>query len=365
MLARDQVQESLINLLKNAVKYTAQGTVALRIRGNATRLWFEVADTGRGIPRNKRHRLFRAYDRLDSPEPRAGGTGLGLTITEHLVKAMGGCIGHRDSPGGGSVFWIELPISIPAPAPTEVAPAAPPPEMRLSRILLADDLDLTRTVTAELLRSAGHVVTEVSGGEAAIAELQAGDFDLLLTDMRMPVVDGLEVTRRVRALPGHRGRTPVVLLTADLLALHIAETGRAGVDVCVRKPFTRTELLAAVATAARLTPVPDNKASDNVVLDEDALTELRQSLSDEALAAHLGTARGRIADLLTLLERQDAPDNPTLKDAVHDLIGVAGLLGLTPLSLSLRWFDTAEDRGAPGAALHEAATAALSALDRQ
>jgi hypothetical protein len=101
------------------------------------------------------------------------------------------------------------------------------------------------------------------------------------------------------------------------------------------------------------------------VLDEAALTELRQCLSESALAAHLDTAKRRIADLLALLQRPDASDNPTLRDAVHDIIGVAGLLGLGPLAESLRWFDTAEDRTAPGAALHEAATAALRALDRQ
>ena len=111
VLARDQLQQVLNNLLHNAVKYTDQGTVGLRVRGNPTRLWFEVADTGRGIPADKRHRLFRAYDRLDTANERADGTGLGLTITERFVNAMGGRIGHRANPGGGSVFWVELPIT--------------------------------------------------------------------------------------------------------------------------------------------------------------------------------------------------------------------------------------------------------------
>lgn len=365
MLERDRVRQMVINLLMNAVKFTAQGSVALRVTGDAARLRFAVADTGPGIPAGKRRRLFRAYDRLDTPASRAEGTGLGLSITERFVRRMGGQVGHRENPGGGSVFWIELPITEPVAAAPEVAPPPPPPEIRHLRILLADDLDLTRAVTAEFLRAAGHVVTEVADGETAVAEVQTRDFDVLLTDMRMPIVDGLEVTRRIRALPGHRGRTPVVLVTADLVALDAGESGQTGVDVCVRKPFTRAELLSAVAAAARLTPVPDEAAAANPVLNETAFTELKRSLGDPAFATHLDAATRRIADLLTLLEGPDAAEDPTVRDAVHDLAGVAGLLGLTALASSLRWFDTARDRSAPAAALHEAAAAAVRALRRQ
>jgi len=360
MAAHDQLQEVLTNLLHNAVKYTAQGTIALRVRGNSTRLWFEVADTGRGIPQDKKWRLFRPYDRLDSPAFQADGTGLGLTITEHLVKAMGGSIGHRDNPAGGSVFWIELPIAEPDPLVAKAAEATlpPPPEPARLRILLADDLDLTRRITADFLRTGGHVVTEAPDGEAAIAEIQAQDFDVVLTDMRMPIVDGLEVTRRIRAIPGHRGRTPVVLVTADLAVLNANVSGPAGVN-------TRGELLAAVSTAARQSPVPEAGAATNLVLDESVLGELRQCLSDEAYRSHVQVASRRIDDLITLLQSPDADGSTPLRDAVHDLIGVAGLLGLTALSVNLQWFETADDRLEATAALVEAAAAAIRALRHQ
>jgi CheY-like chemotaxis protein len=169
----------------------------------------------------------------------------------------------------------------------------PPPAREIDhlRILLADDMDLTRVVAAEYRRAAGHTVTEVADGEAAIAEVEKRDFDVVLTDMRMPIVDGLEVTRWIRALPGHRGRTPVVLVTANLITNDHVALGGTGVDVCVLKPFTRAELLAAVATAARLMPVPAPHSAGNSVVDQYVLTELKDILGEEGFSAQVEVPR--------------------------------------------------------------------------
>jgi len=364
MLEQNRVQQMLINLLMNAVKFTAQGAVTLQVTRTTTWLRFAVADTGPGIPASKQHRLFHAYDRLDTPASRAEGSGLGLSITERFARRMGGRLGHSENPGGGSVFWFELPYVEPIATVEATVPAPLPPDIRHLCVLLADDNDQTRRITADFLRSGGHVVTDVTNGEAAIELVRQQDFDVVLTDMRMPIVDGFEVTRRIRALPGHRARTPIVLVTADLVAIRAGESGQTGVDVCVRKPFKRAELLAAVATAARLAPVPDAVASDHEALNPAALAELKQTAGDVAFAGHLDEAARRIAGLLALLERPDAPENPHLRETVHDLVGVAGMIGLTALASSLRCFDTAADRSAPSAALHEAAEASLLALRR-
>ncbi len=363
MLEPDRVQQMLNNLLMNAVKFTDQGSVALRVVGNTNQLRFEIADTGPGIPANKRNRLFRAYDRLGVPLTRGDGSGLGLSITERFARSMSGRVGHSENPGGGSVFWFELPFIEPLATQAEIVPPAPP-QIRHLRVLLADDSDLTRAVTGDYLRSGGHVVTEVTGGEAAIDLVRQQNFDVVLTDMRMPIVDGVEVTRRIRALPGHRARTPIVLITADIAAIRAGEAGRTGVDLCVQKPFTRTELLDAVAAAARLAPVPDAAGSDDPALNMIVLAELKQTAGDVAFAAHLNEAMRRIAELLKLLERPGAPENLELREAAHDLAGVSGMIGLTVLGSALRWFDTAADRTAPAAAVHEAAEASLLALRR-
>jgi len=356
MLAQDYVQRMLNNLLKNAVKFTMQGSVTLRVTGDTKHLRFEVADTGPGIPLAKRRRLFQENDRLDAPA-QIPGSGLGLWTAKGLVDVMGGTIGYADNPGGGSLFWTELPTSLPAePAFASPDAALPTPsgKTRQLSILLADDSDITRGVTVDFLRSAGHTVTEVTDGEAAIAEVQKRDFDVLLTDMRMPVTDGLEATRRIRALRGNRGQTPIVLVTADMSALDREATSQTGVDVCLKKPFNRVELLAAVDEAARLTPVREAAAWAGPAPDGNAPG-----------AGYLGAATCRIEELLQSLEKPGATEDPMVRETVHELVGVTGLLGFTSLSQSLRQFDIALRRSGPASERCGAAAAAIQALRRQ
>jgi signal transduction histidine kinase/DNA-binding response OmpR family regulator len=384
ILDRGLVEQVLVNLLMNAVNFTGAGTVDLRLTADPEWLRFEVTDTGPGIAANKRHRLFREYDRLDVRDSRAVGIGLGLWITRTIVIRLGGSIGHLENPGGGSVFWVELPL-LPAgetntaapdradslvarqPEPamedgTPVGTPVPVPPHRHLHILLADDMDVTREVTADFLRSAGHAVTEVADGEAAVREAQTRQFDVILTDMRMPVIDGLETTRRIRALPGHLGRTPIVLVTADLAALQRGASGQDGFDLCVMKPLTRPELLDAVDAAARLTPVPEVDDPDSPVLDPFILAQLCDSLGEATVDTHFRAAATRIEALLVLLRSPDATSGPEVRDAVHDLVGVAGMMGMTALSSCLRRFDIAEDREGPATALRDAAEATVKTL---
>jgi CheY-like chemotaxis protein len=223
-------------------------------------------------------------------------------------------------------------------------------------------MELTRLVAADYLRSAGHTVTEVADGETAIAGIQQQDFDVVLTDMRMPIIDGLELTRRVRALPGQRGRIPVVMVTANLIANDHIGSGGTGVDVCVMKPFTRTELLAAVESAAQLMPAPERDSTADPVLDRCILIELRDSLGAAGFSTQVEVMVRRIEDLLALLGSPDATQNPALRKALHDLGGGAGLFGLTALSSSLRRFDAGHGGAASAAALREIATQSEQAL---
>ena len=372
MLDRGLLEQILGNLLANAVKYTAEGTIALRLAQEGAWLRFEVADTGPGIGRHERHRLFRAYDRLGMRESRIEGTGLGLAITERLVKAMGGRIGHHDNPGGGSVFRVDIPAILPpAPPPEAAAPSeavSPPgPPMRPLRVLLADDLEVTRAVTADFLRGAGHTVVEAPDGETATRLAGEEDFDVIMTDMRMPGRDGLETTRRIRALPGRRGHVPVVLVTADLAARDLETSGGTGIDLCLMKPFTRAELLATAAAAARMAR-PGMVSPTLPVLDEDILADLHLSMGADAVEAHFRSAARRIEDFLTLLDDTHASvgasGGAAIGDAAHDLIGVTGLLGLRALSACLRQFDIQADHDAIPA-LRGIASEALLALRRR
>jgi light-regulated signal transduction histidine kinase (bacteriophytochrome)/ActR/RegA family two-component response regulator len=248
-------RQILLNLLGNAVKYTHTGGVELRLRiaADGASLRIDVTDSGPGIDVAKRHRLFQAFQQLGPISGVSGGSaGLGLAITARLVALLGGCLGHKENPTGGSIFWLELPMFDAAPVrlPAVQAPAEPAPvahgRERSLRILVADDSSINRDIAHAFLRAAGHQVAFAEDGQEAVAAAAARDFDLILMDVRMPRMSGIEATRAIRAIPGPRGRVPVIALTAQVFADQIEECRGAAMDEHLAKPFTREGLLAAV-----------------------------------------------------------------------------------------------------------------------
>jgi light-regulated signal transduction histidine kinase (bacteriophytochrome)/CheY-like chemotaxis protein len=255
-------RQILLNLLGNAVKFTPRGEVLVRllVARDGLSLRIEVADTGPGIPPEKRHRLFGEYQQLGSTmeaanEVAGGSTGLGLSITARLASLLGGHVGHMDNPAGGSIFWVELPPFLGAAQPPAPPPAAPPPppapapvarSSRL-RVLVADDSSINRDVASAFLRAAGHDVLFAEDGLEAVAAVMAEDFDVVLMDIRMPRMGGLEAARRIRGIPGARGRVPIVALTAQAFAEQVDECRKASMDGHLSKPFTQAALLAALA----------------------------------------------------------------------------------------------------------------------
>ncbi len=256
-----RLRQVLVNLLGNAVKFTVRGSVTLHLRLAADPAWvrFEVVDTGPGISAEDRSRLFQEFERLGANYASATeGAGLGLAIAAPLAALMGGRLGHDDNPGGGSVFWLELPLapgSTAAPPP----PAAHVPDVSGSqpasahslRVLVVDDVAMNLDIAGGFLRAAGHRPTYAEGGIEAVAAVAAGDFDLVLMDVRMPGVDGLEATRRIRALDGVRGRVPIVALTAWAFADQVKECFKAGMDGHLAKPFTPDALRDVLASEFR------------------------------------------------------------------------------------------------------------------
>jgi signal transduction histidine kinase/ActR/RegA family two-component response regulator len=256
-----RLRQVLLNLLGNAVKFTVRGAIELRLRAvsdNAA-LRFEVADTGPGVPSDQRPKLFQEFERLDAAGTSAiEGAGLGLSLSARLATLMGWRIGHDENPGGGSVFWLELPLNAAGPGVPVVAPEADVPDAVPAaagatpalHVLVVDDVAMNRDIAASFLRAAGQVVDSVEGGAEAVAAAAATDFDVVLMDVRMPVVDGLEATRRIRALGGTRGRVPIVALTAQAFTEQVTECREAGMDDHLVKPFTPATLLAATLHAA-------------------------------------------------------------------------------------------------------------------
>jgi CheY-like chemotaxis protein len=244
----------LLNLVGNALKFTERGSVTLRLGtagsdgaagGGPVTLRLEVIDTGVGIPADQLPRLFERFSQLDSSATRRhGGSGLGLAITREVVERMGGRIGVFSSLERGSTFWVELPLQPVAAADTDEAAATAPgaldPAPEPLRVLVAEDNPVNQVLIEALLLHLGHRPTLVGNGLEAVQALQAADagrFDAVLMDMQMPELDGLQATRRVRALPGPRAGIPVVAMTANAREEDRLACQAAGMDGFISKPI--------------------------------------------------------------------------------------------------------------------------------
>jgi CheY-like chemotaxis protein len=254
-----RLKQVLLNLVDNAIKFTARGRILVRAQGQpGDWLRVEVIDDGAGIAPQLRERLFRPFERADDIAARqVGGTGLGLAIARELVRLMGGEIGVDSSPGQGSTFWFTVRLRaagvLPGPLPE---PAMAVAEVRLAlhqahvgcAVLVAEDDAVSREICAELLRLAGLEVTVAADGEEAVALAGQQAFALILMDMQMPRLDGLEATAQLRAA-GRNQRTPVVALTANAFDDDRRRCLAVGMDAFLTKPVDAAALY---ATAARL-----------------------------------------------------------------------------------------------------------------
>ena len=265
-----RLRQILLNLLSNAAKFTSQGWVTLRIQSvkHDTMLRVEVVDTGPGIPPERHHHLFQDFERLDAEATRTvEGAGLGLALAFRLAGLMGGNLGYDDNPGGGSVFWLELPVNPVTPAseplnlePDVTAVRTLPAPAHAHHVLVVDDVLMNRDIASSFLRRAGYTVTCAEGGAEAVAAVASKDFDVVLMDVTMPGMDGLDATRRIRSLPGARGQVPILAVTAQAFTEQVAACRAAGMDMHLPKPFDPDVLVAVVTqaiaerTSARVRP---------------------------------------------------------------------------------------------------------------
>jgi PAS domain S-box-containing protein len=247
-----RLRQCLFNLIGNAVKFTINGGITVRARqlgsGAACRLRFEVQDTGIGIAPDAQAMLFRRFQQADaSTTRRFGGSGLGLAITRLLVELMDGEVGMRSTPGEGSTFWFEIA------APEAEAACAPAADADLLleglRVLVVEDNCTNRMIATKMLEGLGASVETAEDGEAGVAAAERG-FDLILMDIQMPGIDGLEAARRIRAAGGPSAATPIVALTANVLTHQRASYLEAGMDGWVAKPISPAALLGEIARIA-------------------------------------------------------------------------------------------------------------------
>ncbi|MEJ2200386.1 MAG: cache domain-containing protein [Desulfuromonadaceae bacterium] len=315
-----KLRQVLINLIGNAVKYTVRGGVVLRVRGDSpdnaeqVRLRFEVEDSGPGIREEDRLRIFAPFVHLGEDSAGDAGTGLGLSICKQYVELMGGEIGVGDAPSGGALFYFTLAAAVlPAeesPLPAEhgkvVGLAAGTPAHRL---LLVEDQAESRLLLRRLLSPLGFELKEAVNGEEALALWRDWRPQLIFMDMRMPVMDGLEATRRIKAAD-REGRTRIVAITAHALEEERREILAAGCDDFIRKPYYNWEIYDSLSRQLGVRfryeealPVPDEENEPALTADE--LARLPRELTDELYAALELLDSARILEVVSRIERQD------------------------------------------------------------
>jgi len=237
-----RLRQILFNLVSNAVKFTSQGTIWLRVRRRKDgMLGFEIEDQGIGIDAEQLERIFSSFEQGEAATTRRyGGTGLGLAISRKLARLMGGDITVRSEPGLGSCFCLSLPYepstSVMSTPDVPAVAAARRPEP-LIHVLIVDDHEVNRRIVSLFLEPMGWGWTMADNGIEAVERCYARRFDVILMDMQMPLLDGIAATRRIRAGKGPNRETPIIALTANSMDYHRAAWAEVGVEDFLTKPI--------------------------------------------------------------------------------------------------------------------------------
>jgi signal transduction histidine kinase len=251
---RARLRKLFFHLISNAVKFTHKGQVVARLSasgdGEARRLRLEVEDTGVGIAPGAANAVFQHFAQADSSVTRLyGGPGLGLALTRRLAELMGGTVDFTSTLGRGSTFWVE--IDAPAAAPPRAAEASDDAGWLAGvRVLVVEDNPTNRLVATRMLGQLGAEVQTADNGAEGVAAVEAEDFDLVFMDIQMPVMDGVEATRRIRAMPDPKGHVPILATTANVMPDQLAVYRASGIDGVVAKPISPAALLNEVARLA-------------------------------------------------------------------------------------------------------------------
>jgi len=366
-----RVRQVLTNLVGNAIKFTAQGKVTLRVMldgepdSTDERLCFSIQDTGIGLQPECLENLFQAFTQADSSTQRVyGGTGLGLSISKRLVEDMNGTIGAESEPGKGSTFWFSLPLVV--ASESEVEPVYEPLSAHFTsrqlskesnttlkglRVLVADDNEINLHLAESVLASHEARVWRAEDGFQALQQAASTVFDIILMDVHMPGMTGLEAAKQIRYGEGPNAATPIIAVTADALANNHRQVFDAGMDEVVIKPVDEQQLITTIKACIYGNPVSqrdvEEKSSPSpdrtklAVRDEESAlsnTGGNQQIADDLFSMLLDSAQENIRTINALFARHEWKP---LWDEVHRFQGAAAVCGTPALHALLREMETA------------------------
>lgn len=369
-----RLRQILLNLLSNAIKFTEAGRVSLSVRrlgAPEAGVCFEISDTGIGMTPETLARLFQRFSQGDdSSSRRFGGTGLGLEISRSLARAMGGDIEVESSAGRGSQFRVRLPLPACEAGPEAELPlrlAASARAEHSLRVLVSEDHPTNRSFLEAALQRLGHRAVFCHNGQQALERLQTEDFDLVLLDLHTPVMDGFEACRRMRQLPGAKGRIKILALSADAFEASRRQALEAGMDAFLSKPIGIDALGEQLARHVSAAPRPDGLPRAALPpqgnFDEALFMELRRNLPMSKVRE---LYRSFIASLDESRAALDAAlattDIEGIKNTAHALKGASSSLGLLAVSDAARQLEASARQHADGRTLRDRAAVLQAAL---
>lgn len=338
-----RLRQVMLNLIGNAIKFTPAGSinVCASVRSGTT-LRVEVQDSGIGIPKDQQSKLFLNFSQIDGSSSRNfGGTGLGLAISKRIITGMGGKIGVKSDVDHGSLFWFEVPVKVLGDVPLiDKNSIVLPPALTTkyaAKVLLVEDNATNREIAKALLERFGVTVTMAIDGQAAVDRVTSENFDLVVMDLQMPVMDGIAATQQLRQLGIE---VQIVGLTANAFEEDRQQCLNAGMNGFVAKPVTREKIEAILIEFAR--PAAEFSVVDH--LDLEQLNPILNDLGPALFRDMLKQLEDDGKSLLDVAARSESDLNPAARDdALHTLKGAAATLGLVRLSAevqALREADT-------------------------
>ena len=337
----NRIRQILLNFIGNAIKFTEKGSVKLNVKADtAERLCFSVVDTGIGIDDAGRKKLFKDFSQVDSSiSRRYGGTGLGLSISSRIVKMMNGMIGVKSELGVGSEFWFAIPVERSEQREVELFESKKEVQYKLPSIsiLIAEDNKVNQQVLLGMLDGCEHEISIANNGFESVQACIEHNYDVVLMDMHMPDLDGIQATKKIRELPLDMANVPIIAVTASAMSSNKDKCLAAGMDGYVTKPINQNDLINEIARVVKVkvieAPRDVLKKAELKYFDSTQLAALEASIGRDyfvyALKEFVNSADGFKVKLNSAL---DDFDMHRLIFEMHKLKGASANLGMVVLS---------------------------------